>query len=60
MEFPARRADDDMMHARRGTRENITGVTSLTSELSRKRLELLKETVPRIVRVAMLQVRRDP
>ena len=27
----------------------------MTSELSRKRLELLKETVPRIVRVAMLQ-----
>jgi putative tryptophan/tyrosine transport system substrate-binding protein len=40
--------------------ENITGVTCMTSELSRKRLELLKETVPRIVRVAMLQVRRDP
>jgi len=35
--------------------ENVTGVTSMTSELSRKRLDLLKETVPRMVRVAILQ-----
>ena len=35
--------------------ENVTGVTSMTSELGRKRLDLLKETVPKIVRVAILQ-----
>jgi putative tryptophan/tyrosine transport system substrate-binding protein len=33
---------------------NVTGVTSMTSELSRKRLELLKETVPKTVRIAIL------
>jgi putative ABC transport system substrate-binding protein len=34
--------------------ENVTGVTSMTSELSRKRLDLLKEMVPKIVRIAIL------
>jgi putative ABC transport system substrate-binding protein len=33
---------------------NITGLTMLSPELSGKRLELLKETVPRISRVAVL------
>jgi putative ABC transport system substrate-binding protein len=33
---------------------NITGLASLTPELSGKRLELLKETVPRLSRVAVL------
>jgi putative ABC transport system substrate-binding protein len=33
---------------------NITGVTRLTSELSGKRLELFKEAVPAILRVAIL------
>jgi putative ABC transport system substrate-binding protein len=33
---------------------NVTGVTSMTSELSRKRLDLLKETVPKIARMAIL------
>jgi putative tryptophan/tyrosine transport system substrate-binding protein len=33
---------------------NITGVVRLTRELSRKRLELLKEAVPRISRVGVL------
>jgi putative tryptophan/tyrosine transport system substrate-binding protein len=33
---------------------NITGLTILSPELSGKRLELLKETVPRISRVAVL------
>jgi len=36
---------------------NITGVTSLTNELAGKRLELLKEVIPRISLVATL---RDP
>ncbi len=36
---------------------NITGVTSLTNELAGKRLELLKEAIPRISLVAAL---RDP
>jgi putative ABC transport system substrate-binding protein len=33
--------------------ENITGLTNFTSELAGKRLELLKETVPRLSRVAV-------
>jgi putative ABC transport system substrate-binding protein len=33
---------------------NVTGVTSLTGELGGKRLELLKEAVPKIARVAVL------
>jgi putative tryptophan/tyrosine transport system substrate-binding protein len=33
---------------------NITGLTNLTSELAGKRLELLKEVVPRLSRVAVL------
>ena len=33
---------------------NITGLSSLTPEISGKRLELLKETIPKISRVAVL------
>ena len=33
---------------------NITGLSSLSPELSGKRLELLKETVPKLLRVAVL------
>src|SRR4051812_46612304 len=33
---------------------NVTGVTSLGRELGGKRLELLKEAVPKLVRVAVL------
>jgi len=33
---------------------NVTGVTNLSPELGGKRLELLKETVPKVVRVAAL------
>ena len=33
---------------------NITGLTRLTRDLSGKRLELLKEAVPRISRVGVL------
>ena len=33
--------------------ENITGLTNFTSELAGKRLELLKETIPRLSRVAV-------
>jgi putative ABC transport system substrate-binding protein len=38
---------------------NITGFTSITAVLSGKRLELLKETVPKLSRVAMLWDPRD-
>jgi putative ABC transport system substrate-binding protein len=33
---------------------NITGLTPISAELSAKRLELLKETVPRVSRIAVL------
>jgi putative ABC transport system substrate-binding protein len=33
---------------------NLTGLTNVTSELSGKRLELLKETIPKLSRVAVL------
>lgn len=33
---------------------NVTGLSSITTELSAKRLELLKETIPRLSRVAVL------
>ena len=33
---------------------NVTGLTNLSSELGGKRLELLKEAVPKLVRVAVL------
>jgi putative tryptophan/tyrosine transport system substrate-binding protein len=33
---------------------NITGLTAITAELAGKRLELLKETLPRVIRVGVL------
>jgi putative ABC transport system substrate-binding protein len=39
---------------------NVTGVTSMTSELSRKRLDLVKEMVPKIVRIAILHCTGPP
>ena len=39
---------------------NITGFTALTMETTGKRLELLKETVPTLVRVAMLYDGANP
>jgi putative ABC transport system substrate-binding protein len=39
---------------------NVTGVTTIASVLAGKRLELLKETVPKLYRVAVLWNSRDP
>ena len=39
---------------------NVTGVTNLTRELGGKRLELLKEAVPKLSRVAVLYDPADP
>ena len=39
---------------------NITGITSLSRELSGKRLELLKEVVPKLSRVGILWDTTDP
>lgn len=39
---------------------NVTGVTVLTTELNQKRLQLLKESVPRLTRVAVLWNPGDP
>src|SRR5262245_18916996 len=40
--------------------ENVTGCAVMTAELAGKRLELLKETVPKLSRVAVLWDSRDP
>ena len=37
---------------------NVTGVTEVSTELSEKRLQLLKEVVPTIVRVTVLRMQR--
>jgi putative ABC transport system substrate-binding protein len=39
---------------------NITGLSNLSSETSGKRLELLKEIVPKLSRVAVLQTSTEP
>jgi putative ABC transport system substrate-binding protein len=39
---------------------NVTGLTALTTELGGKRLELLKEAVPKLVRVAVLYDPANP
>lgn len=40
--------------------QNITGLSGLAEEVSRKWLELLREAVPRITRAAVLAVPQDP
>ena len=44
--------------ARPGT--NVTGITNLTRELGGKRLELLKEAIPKVARVAVLYESANP
>ena len=49
-------ASDPFEHVARLVRPegNLTGVTCMTTELSPKRLELLKEAVPNAVRVVFM------
>ncbi len=46
--------------SREGPGANITGVASLTAEVSAKRLELLREAVPKVSRVAVLWTSARP
>jgi ABC-type uncharacterized transport system substrate-binding protein len=39
---------------------NVTGMTSINSELAAKRLELMRNVVPRASRIALLWDKRDP
>ncbi len=39
---------------------NVTGITNITGELVGKRLELLKEAVPKLARVAVLYAPANP
>src|SRR6059036_897796 len=39
---------------------NVTGITNLTGELGGKRLELFKEVVPKLARVAVLYEQANP
>jgi putative ABC transport system substrate-binding protein len=39
---------------------NVTGITNLSRELGGKRLELIKEAVPKLVRVAIIYQSRNP
>lgn len=45
---------DELVESLARPRGNVTGLTNLSSELSGKRLELLKEAVPGVTRVAFL------
>ena len=46
--------------AQAGPGGNVTGITNLTGELGGKRLELLKEAVPKVARVAVLYDPANP
>ena len=39
---------------------NLTGITNLSTELGGKRLELIKEAVPKLARVAILYDAANP
>jgi ABC-type uncharacterized transport system substrate-binding protein len=39
---------------------NVTGLSNMEAELGGKRLELLREVIPRLARVAVLTVKTDP
>ena len=43
-----------LLKASRGPGSNVTGLTNIAPELSGKHLELLKDTVPKLTRVAVL------
>ena len=52
--FPVDPAESGVVESLAGPGSNITGVSLLTRELDAKRLELLKEAVPKVARVTVL------
>ena len=56
--FPSGANDKGESLARPGG--NVTGITTLSRELGGKRLELLKEAVPKVARVAVLYDAASP
>jgi len=51
---------DGLVESLQNPGSNITGTTSIATALAGKRLELLKETIPRLSRVAVLWNPKDP
>ena len=51
---------DGLVDSLQNPGSNVTGITSIATVLAGKRLELLKETVPRLSRVAVLWNPHDP
>jgi putative ABC transport system substrate-binding protein len=54
MEYPSGAGGKKRHHSLARPGANVTGFSTLAEELSGKRLELLRETVPKVGRVAML------
>ena len=60
MEYPSGAGGKKRHHSLARPGANVTGFSTLAEELSGKRLELLRETVPKVGRVAMLWNSTNP